>query len=139
MRKSLCSLYVKCAMSEQIYTNKVSIVHFHVFMSFYSIYAILSRIRFCRDLRFFCVNFWGQKLRLCKFFDKYDVCHIVLRDIWTAPKRRLIFFTVLSFLAIAFIDNKWKENFSITFQISSQIPIQNISKMNWIQMDLNRK
>ena len=61
-------------MSEQIYTNKVSIVHFHIFMSFYSIYAILSRIRFCRDLRFFCVNFWGQKLRLRKFFDKYDVC-----------------------------------------------------------------
>ena len=61
-------------MSEQIYTNKVSIVHFHVFMSFYSIYAILSRICFCRDLRFFCVNFWGQKLRLRKFFDKYDVC-----------------------------------------------------------------
>ena len=61
-------------MSEQIYTNKVSIVHFHVFMSFYSIYAILLRIRFCRDLRFFCVNFWGQKLRLRKFFDKYDVC-----------------------------------------------------------------
>ena len=61
-------------MSEQIYTNKVSIVHFHIFMSFYSIYAILLRIRFCRDLRFFCVNFWGQKLRLRKFFDKYDVC-----------------------------------------------------------------
>ena len=60
-------------MSEQIYTNKVSIVHFHIFMSFYSIYAILLRIRFCRDLRFFCVNFWGQKLRLRKFFDKYDV------------------------------------------------------------------
>ena len=61
-------------MSEQIYTNKVSIVHFHIFMSFYSIYAILSRIRFCRDLRLFCVNFWGQKLRLRKFVDKYDVC-----------------------------------------------------------------
>ena len=60
-------------MSEQIYTNKVSIVHFHIFMSFYSIYAILLRIRFCRDLRFFCVNFWGQKLRLRKLFDKYDV------------------------------------------------------------------
>ena len=44
-------------MSEQIYTNKVSIVHFHIFMSFYSIYAILLRIRFCRDLRLFCVNF----------------------------------------------------------------------------------
>ena len=58
-------------MSEQIYTNKVSIVHFHVFMSFYSIYAILSRIRFCRDLRFFCVNFWGQKLWLRKFFDNF--------------------------------------------------------------------
>ena len=42
-------------------------------MSFYSIYAILSQIRFCRDLRFFCVNFWGQKLRLRNFFDKYDV------------------------------------------------------------------
>ena len=61
-------------MSEQIYTNKVSIVHFHIFMPFYSIYAILLRIRFCRDLRFLCVNFWGQKLRLRKFFDKYDVC-----------------------------------------------------------------
>ena len=60
-------------MSEQIYTNKVSIVHFHIFMSFYSIYAILLRIRFCRDLRFFCVNFWGQKLQLRNFFDKYDV------------------------------------------------------------------
>ena len=64
-------------MSEQIYTNKVSIVHFHIFMSFYSIYAILLRIRFCRDLRFFCVNFWGQKLRLRKFFDKYDVCLLI--------------------------------------------------------------
>ena len=64
-------------MSEQIYTNKVSIVHFHVFMSFYSIYAILSRIRFCRDLRFFCVIFWGQKLRLRNFFDKYDVCSYI--------------------------------------------------------------
>ena len=58
----------------QINDDKVSIVHFHVLMSFYSIYAILSQIRFCRDLRFFCVNFWGQKLRLRKFFDKYDVC-----------------------------------------------------------------
>ena len=54
-------------MSEQIYTKKVSIVHFHIFMSFYSIYAILSRIRFCRDLRFFCVNFWGPNLRSRKF------------------------------------------------------------------------
>ena len=58
----------------QINDDKVSIVHFHVLMSFYSIYAILSQIRFCRDLCFFCVNFWGQKLRLRKFFDKYDVC-----------------------------------------------------------------
>ena len=58
----------------QINDDKVSIVHFHVLMSFYSIYAILSQIRFCRDLRFFCVNFWGQKLRLRNFFDKYDVC-----------------------------------------------------------------
>ena len=76
-------------MSEQIYTNKVSIVHFHVFMSFYSIYAILSRIRFCRDLRFFCVNFWGQKLRLRKFFDKYDV--------WTAGENgiAMVFWTLL--------------------------------------------
>ena len=57
----------------QINDDKVSIVHFHILMSFYSIYAILSQIRFCRDLRFFCVNFWGQKLRLRKFFDKYDV------------------------------------------------------------------
>ena len=65
-------------MSEQIYTNKVLIVHFHIFMSFYSIYAILLRIRFCRDLRFFCVNFWGQKLRLRKFFDKYDVWSLLL-------------------------------------------------------------
>ena len=68
-------------MSEQIYTNKVSIVHFHIFMSFYSIYAILLRIRFCRDLRFFCVNFWGQKLRLRKFFDKYDVWRGVRRHL----------------------------------------------------------
>ena len=58
----------------QINDDKVSIVHFHVLMSFYSIYAILSQIRFCRDLCFFCVNFWGQKLRLRNFFDKYDVC-----------------------------------------------------------------
>ena len=49
-------------MIEQIYTNKVSIVHFHVFMSFYSIYAILSQIRFCRDLRFFCVNSKGGRV-----------------------------------------------------------------------------
>ena len=47
--------------------DKVSIVHFHVLMSFYSIYAILSQIRFCRDLRYFCVNFWGKKLRLRNF------------------------------------------------------------------------
>ena len=31
-------------------------------MSFYSICAILPRIRFCRDLRFFCVNFKGPNL-----------------------------------------------------------------------------
>ena len=43
-------------------------------MSFYSIYAILSRIHFCRDLRFFCVNFKGPNLRLRKFFDKYHLC-----------------------------------------------------------------
>ena len=43
-------------------------------MSFYSIYAILSRIRFCRDLRFFCVNFKGPNLRSRKFFDKYHLC-----------------------------------------------------------------
>ena len=61
-------------MSEQIYTNKVSIVHFYVFMSFYSIYTILSRIRFCRDLRFFCVNVKGPNLRSRKFFDKYHLC-----------------------------------------------------------------
>ena len=58
----------------QINDDKVSIVHFHVLMSFYSIYAILSQIRFCRDLHFFFINFWGQKLRLRKFLDKYDVC-----------------------------------------------------------------
>ena len=29
-------------------------------MSFYSIYAILLRIRFCRNLRYFCVNFKAQ-------------------------------------------------------------------------------
>ena len=58
----------------QINDDKVSIVHFHVLMSFYSIYAILSQIQFCRDLRFFFVNFWGQKLLLRNFFDKYDVC-----------------------------------------------------------------
>ena len=47
-------------MSEQIYTNKVSIVHFHIFMSFYSIYDILSRIRFCHDLCFFVKIFRAQ-------------------------------------------------------------------------------
>ena len=31
-------------------------------MSFYSIYAILSRIHFCRDLRFFCVNSKGGRV-----------------------------------------------------------------------------
>ena len=78
-------------MIEQIYTNKVSIVHFHIFMSFYSIYAILLRIRFCRDLRFFCVNFWGQKLRLRKFFDKYDVC---LQNFYLDPLFYLVYLTL---------------------------------------------
>ena len=80
-------------MSEQIYTNKVSIVHFHIFMSFYSIYAILLRIRFCRDLRFFCVNFWGQKLRLRNFFDKYDVWQ------WNLEPPQCLCFNSLVYLA----------------------------------------
>ena len=39
-----------------------------------SIYAVLSRIRYCRDLRAFCVNFLTLKCRSRKSFDKYHVC-----------------------------------------------------------------
>ena len=37
-------------------------------VSFYSIYTIFSQICFCRDLRLFCVNFQGPKLRSRNFF-----------------------------------------------------------------------
>ena len=38
-----------------------------------SIYAVLSRIRYCRDLRVFCVNLLSSKCRSRKSFDKYHV------------------------------------------------------------------
>ena len=43
-----------------------------------SIYAVLSRIRYCRDLRVFCVNLLSSKCRSRKSFDKYHVCLIPL-------------------------------------------------------------
>ena len=71
---SLCASFAQNVQ----WVNKFTLIKYQLSIftflcRFYSIYAILSRIRFCRDLRFFCVNFWGQKLRLRKFFDKYDV------------------------------------------------------------------
>ena len=38
------------------------------------IYAVFSRIWYCRDLRVFCVNFVTSKRRSRKSFDKYHVC-----------------------------------------------------------------
>ena len=42
-------------------------------LAFCSIYAVLSQIYFCRDLRTFRVKFVPQKLQSCKIFDKYHV------------------------------------------------------------------
>ena len=82
----LCHYYTKCVIIGKIYTYcvkslcffyakmfifmiiKCQMSIFTFLMSFYSVYAILSRIRLCRDLHFFCVNFKGPNLRLRNFF-----------------------------------------------------------------------
>ena len=51
-------------------------VNFHHFLSIFTIYALLSRFTFCRDLRTFSANFFGQNshprnitrfLHVCQF------------------------------------------------------------------------
>ena len=37
-------------------------------------YAVLSRIWILTDLRVFCANFWGEKMRLCYFSRFLQVC-----------------------------------------------------------------
>ena len=62
----LCYFYAKCVNVGQIYTYCV--------LKSFCIYNILSPIRFCRDLCFFCGNCMGPKLWSRNLFHKYDVC-----------------------------------------------------------------
>jgi len=45
-----------------------------IFLWYAVVYAVFSRIRYCRDLRVFCVNFVTSRRWSRKSFDKYHVC-----------------------------------------------------------------
>ena len=57
-------------------------VDFHHFLSIFTIYALLSRFTFCRDLRTFSANFFGQNSHLRH---KSPFFHVCLRG-WVIPK-----------------------------------------------------
>ena len=49
-------------------------VDFHHFLSIFTIYALLSRFTFCRDLRTFSANFFGQNSHLRNITRFLHVC-----------------------------------------------------------------
>ena len=51
------------------------------------IYAVFSRICYCRDLRVFCVTFLSSKLRSRKSFDKYHVWLFVICKVHISENR----------------------------------------------------
>ena len=83
-------------------------VNFHHFLSIFTIYALLSRFTFCRDLRTFSANFFGQNSHLRNITRFLHVWfHVCCSS--TLSTTNLFIFLKLSLLAYMFVPQLSKE------------------------------